>query len=83
MTWKKGQKCRLLVHGAGVTTEETTTIASVSKNAVICADGRFYNPQNGHSEVGFAGFWFELLPMKPKKAAPKKKAKLKAKAARR
>jgi len=72
MTFKKGQKVRLLVHGAGVTSEETTTIASVSKNAIEDKDGRLYSPKTGETAVGFAGFWFELKPLpEPKKKAAK------------
>jgi len=58
--FKKGQKVRLLVHGAGVTSEETATITKVTKTAVFDEDRQY--DINGKSEVGFAGFWFELKP---------------------
>ena len=63
--FKKGEKVRLLVHGAGVTSEETGVVESVTKNAIkLENEDRLYNPKTGHSEVGFAGFWFEIQPLK-------------------
>lgn len=69
--FRVGQKVKLLVHGAGVTTEETTIIASVSKNAVTDEDGRFYHPETGHSDMGFAGFWFEICPLTARECGPR------------
>ena len=67
MKFKKGQKVRLLVHGAGVTSEEIATIIKVTKRAVFDGD-RDYNPKTGKClEDGVFGFWFEIKPLKGEK----------------
>jgi hypothetical protein len=63
MAFKKGQKVRLFVHGAGVVSEETKTIQRVTKTAVYDGD-REYDPKTGRNleEDTIFGFWFQIKP---------------------
>jgi hypothetical protein len=63
--FKKGQKVRLFVHGAGTVSEETATIESITKKGIKLDDAdRLYDPVTGRTPVLAFGFWFEIKPLK-------------------
>lgn len=71
MEYQVGQKCKLLVHGAGVTSEEPAVVTKVTKKTVFDQDREYFKDTGRNVEPGVFGFWFELIPLTPK--AKKKK----------
>lgn len=67
MAFKKGQKVRLLVHGAGVTSEETGIVESVTKKGIKLEGLDTLYSAAGKTGVLDFGFSFEIKPLETKK----------------
>lgn len=64
MAYKKGQKVTILVHGAGVVSEEKGhVIAKVSSTHIILEglEEAPFNVKTLQTPVMFAGFWYEIV----------------------
>jgi hypothetical protein len=64
MAYKKGQKVTILVHGAGVVSEEKNhVVAKVSSTHIILEglEEAPFNVKTLQTPVMFAGFWYEIV----------------------
>src|SRR5271157_2603957 len=75
MSYKKGQKVTILVHGAGVTSEEKGHVIEKVGTTHFMLEGLENAPfdvKTGQTPVLFAGFWYEIKVEKPVPVAKSK-----------